>query len=303
MTAMQQDPPETTTPAAPTAEAERPADRLFKWSTWVNVGEGADECDERYSGKCSKPEHFHAWCRLPNGFQVRDITEKASAAAALRRRAMRREDSDARIVMEDELDELRESALTDEGKAILVDEIVDEDFQEDFTRATREVDDMDDPDYVPKDDEPTPKLYAEIAQHREEYMRQRALPEEQRSPDYAEMEELVANYSRAIDARMEEIQQPRKAGLMERPLDDLIEIIRRKRIEEAANEVYLHTFNMWTWYVCTFKPRGENKTPNERRWSDINVMRHEEAPEVIARVQSAFRVLENDAVTGGRGKG
>lgn len=297
-----QDTPQTTETPAPTAEAERTADKLFKWSTWVNVGEGADECEDRYNGRCQSEDHFHAWCRLPNGFQVRDITEKAQAAAALRRRTLRKTDSDARIIMEDELDQLRDSASSDEGKDILADEIIDEDFAEDFTRATREVMDEDDPDFTPEDDEPAPKRFADIQQNREEYERQRDLPEEQRSEDFGTLEEYLADYSRAVEDRMTEIQKPRKAHLMERDLDDLIDIIRRKRIEEQANEVYLHTFNMWTWYVCTFKPRAKG-TPNERVWPDINIMRHHTAPEVIERVQGAFRVLENEAVTGGRGKG
>lgn len=287
----------------PRAEAERTADKLFKWSTWLHVGEGADECEERYSGRCRDVEHFHAWCRLPNPFQVRDITEKSQAAAALRRRTLRNLESDARIILEDELDTLRDSTDDDEGKKILVDEILDKDFADNYTAAQRAVMDQEDPGFTPEGDEEIPKRFADIFQMREEFDRQKDLPEEQRSKDWPELEKYIAEYQLAIEAEMDHALKPRHDAMMQRPLDDLIDIVRRDRMEDQANEVHLHTFNMWTWYVCTFKPRGVDKIPNERVWPDINIMRYNESQEVIRAVQDTFRSLENEAIIGERGKG
>src|SRR4051812_30709654 len=76
------------------AVAEQSREELFRWSTWVHVGDGADECalaqavgDSDYKlGKpiptCEDPGHFHAWLRLPNPLQRRDIVDKARAARA-----------------------------------------------------------------------------------------------------------------------------------------------------------------------------------------------------------------------------
>lgn len=287
----------------PRAEAERTADKLFRWSAWLHVGEGASDCGERFSGKCKDAEHFHAWCRLPNAFQIRDITEKSQAAAALRRRTLRNMDSDVRTILEDELDQLRDATDDVQGRLILVDEIIDRDFPEDYTAAQRAVLEMDDPEYTPKGDEEIPKLFGDIYQHREEYDRLIELPEEQRGEDFETLQKHIAEYQLAIEAKMEEALKPKRDAMMERPLDDLINIVRRDRIEQQATEVYLHTFNMWTWYVCTFKPRGEGKIPNERVWSDINLMRYNESQEVIRRVQETFSGLENEAIQGERGKG
>jgi REP element-mobilizing transposase RayT len=43
----------------------------------------------RATGKCTDPDHFHAWIRLPNQFQIRDIAEKAKAAQARKKRMLR----------------------------------------------------------------------------------------------------------------------------------------------------------------------------------------------------------------------
>jgi hypothetical protein len=69
------------------AEAEKSHERLFKWSQWVHVGAWAQECEKRLTGDCTDEEHFHAWIRLPNPFQIRDITAKARAARARKKEA------------------------------------------------------------------------------------------------------------------------------------------------------------------------------------------------------------------------
>jgi hypothetical protein len=271
----------------PVAAAEQTREEIFRWSDWVDIGVGAEECDHKRDGRCQDRQHFHAWVRLPNPFQIRDITEKARAARARKVRELRDEESDARVVLEEQLD-----VLVEADREIIVDEIVDKDFAENYAKAVREVDDLDDEEYVPKDeDDDIPKLYAGIDQDREEYERQRQLPEEQRDSDYERLEKRLGDYGAAIEDEMKRLSAPKRDGLMQRPFEDLVDIIRKDRMEMTATETYLHTFNTWQWYVCTFKPKGEH-TPNERVWKDIAQMKFEAPGEVVNGLRLAFESLE-----------
>lgn len=273
------------------AAAEKPKEEIFKFSSWVHVGPGAEECEERFSGKCDEEDHFHAWIRLPNPFQIRDITEKAKAAKARRLRLLKDESSDPRVILESELD-----GLADVPRDLLVDEILDRDFPDDYVQAVRSVDDLDDPDWVfdaesEAEGQQAPKLYANIDQDREEYERQQQLPEDQRSEDYPELEKTLAAHSRAVEEAMKKHQEPRREGLMERDIEDLVDIIRRDRMDQQGTDAYLNTFNAWQWYVCTLKPAGDRK-PTERKWKDINQMKYEEEGDVILRLKETFESLE-----------
>lgn len=287
------------TPEVPVAEAEKPREDLFKWSDWVHVGDGADECPARADGSCSNPGHFHAWVRLPNPFQARDIVEKARAAQARYRRMLRDPDSDERLVIEDELAELAENE-----QSVIVDEVIDQGFADDYEAAIRDVADIEDPDYTPtgEEDEEVPKLYAHIDQDREEYNRQRYLSEEQRTEDFPELEKTVAAYGKAIEEAMERRQAPRREALMQEDPDALIERIRRERLEHKATEVYLHHYSTWQWYVCTLKPRRAG-TPNERVFKDITQMRMETPSDVIFALRATYDKLERDQAADRRGKG
>jgi lipopolysaccharide biosynthesis regulator YciM len=199
---------------------------------------------------------------------------------------LRNEDSDPRVILESQLDDLRHA-----DKSIVVDELVDQHFPEDYAKAVREVSELDDPDHIPEDDEEIRKLYADIEQDREEYERQRGLDEEKRGDDFEELEATMGRYSKAIEEAMERIQKPRRDNWMAMEMSELIDIVRQDRIEEAAGEAYLHTFNAWQWYVCTYKPRAIG-VPNERYFSDFNVMRFETPTEVVLTLRAAFEELE-----------
>jgi hypothetical protein len=161
---------------------------------------------------------------------------------------------------------------------------------------------MEDPNWVPgPDDEDAeiPKLFADIIQDQEEYTRQLQLPEDQRDEDYPELQKAVTRWSEAINEALEKQQNPRREALKSQPLDELVDLVRRKRIEQSANEVHLHTFNTWQWYVCTYKPRKKG-TPNERVFKDIAQFKYEAPGDVIAALQVTFRELEQ-AMAGDRG--
>jgi hypothetical protein len=298
--------PQTTPDTAqePTAEAERSRQNLFEYSRWLHVGEGALECEHnvkeddvvRATGKCKDPDHFHAWIRLPNQFQVRDIIEKASAARARRKKLLRDPSSDAAAILDGELDDLRDEAL----KPVLVEEILEESYYEIFQQAQRAVRDIEDENGDEDEDGNLPKLYAHIDQDREEYQRLAALPEEQRpTEEFATLEQHTADYSRAVTDEIERLQAPRRETLMEKSMDEILKLVRDRRITQISTEVYLHTFNSWQWYVCTFKPTA-NGIPRERFWPDIAVMKFETDEKVINALADGFAALEGKMA---RGKG
>jgi hypothetical protein len=294
---------ETPTPVAPQADAEKTTEEIFKWSAWVHVGDGAEECAERESGKCTVEAHFHAWVRLPNPFQVRDIIDKSKAAQARKLRELRDPASDASVILDGELEELAEGG--DSAKAMVVDELVGAEYAEINQRAVREIDDEDDEAWEPspdeEDDEKRPKLWGHIKQDQEELDRQRALPEDQQQ-GVAELESRVLAYLDAVQKRIEVIEEERRSFLAAKPMADLLKIVRRDRAESIATEVYLHTFNTWQWYVCTLKPRGKG-TPNERVWGDVSKMKYEAPSEVILALRRTFDELESAMRSRRVGKG
>lgn len=285
----------------PTAEAERTRSEIFAYSGWVHVA--PDDCPlvralaaDPQAGKtsdlpvCGDPGHFHAWIRLPNPYQVRDINEKARAARARVIRSLRDENSDAYIIMEEELDELRNERV----KPQLVTEIVDKDFADHYDEAVRDALDIDDPSWRPEDDdedaEPA-KLYAHIDADQEEYARQVLLPEDQRDETFAELERTVGGFATAVDEALERIRQPLRAELEQRDMDELVEFVRRDRIDARAQEMYLHTWNTWQWYVCTYEPvkRG---TPAGRKFKDVNTFKYDTPAPVVNAIQKGFSELE-----------
>lgn len=288
----------TTTADAPVAEAEKTREQRFRWSAWVHYGDGALECDHKLDGRCGESDHFHAWIRLPNPFQHRDIQEKAAAAKARRLRALREDDSDARVTLELQLDLMRES------RSVLIEEIVDKDFPDDYTQAIREVDALEDetwePDPESDEEQAPPKLYAHIDQDREELARQRELDDEQRDAgEFERLQSTVAAYDAAVQDALKAIQDPRREALHARPMDELLEIVRRERIEALGVEAYLHTYNTWQMYVCTLKREGAQ----ERVWPSIEAMKYQESSEVIFEVSGAFQELEEAQAVDRLGKG
>lgn len=297
----------------PVAEAERSRHDIFRYSRWVHLA--PDDCPlvralaaagstwrQSDLPTCKDPNHFHAWVRLPNPYQVRDINEKARAARARVIRMLRDPESDAGAILDEELDGLRDESVRD----ILADEILDKDFATHYDQAVSGVLDMDDEGWQPEDedDEPgeIPKLYAHIEADQEEYQRQLELPDDQRDETFAELQSTVAAYARDVEAVMNAITAPIRESLAARPIDELVAIARKDRIEAKANEVYLHTWNTWQWYVCTYEPvtRG---TPARRKFRDINHFKYETPNEVIVALRAAFTDLEMRLSRGGGSQG
>lgn len=253
--------------------AQQSPSHLFQWSGYIHVGPTAEECPDGTNGKCENPHHFHAWCRLPNQFQQRDIVEKCQAAKARRIRLLRDPDTDAHEALEGDL---REIAGTEDTETV-IQEIVEKDWQVDFLEASKDVEEMEE--------------FANYQQDREEFQRLRALPEDQRGEEFEHLTQHILNYSQELTRQVEEKQKPKKDALADRSMDELITMIRNDRIEASGTEAYMHTYSFWSWFVGTLKP-VESGRPKERVYKHIDDLR-QESEEVIDELKAKFEALHS----------
>lgn len=267
-------------PEAP-APIEEQQDRLYRFSTWVHVGPNAENCEsineEDGTNECSNPLHFHAWCRLPNQFQHRDIRETAFAAKARRARQLRDEGCDAYEILESELDELLRAGQ----KEPLVAELLGKDWWQDYldaATATRERE---------ADGEDDEKPFAHIDADQERFKELDAMPAESRPADeYTELQSHLAAYGEAVNEELEKIVAPKRKALESNDVDALVALVRTDRIDAQASEEFMHTYAMQSWYTCTLYTPG-----GKPRFDAIESLRTS-ASEVITALKLAFEDLE-----------
>lgn len=270
-------PPEPEVSHDGTAEATRSTSELFQWSGYVHVGAGAEDCEHSVDGECHDPQHFHAWVCLPNAYQIRDITDKARAAKARRRRALRDPESDAHAVLEDELDDLRDPATFQLVIQALADSAVD-------SKLLEIIGDLQNDD-----------RFEHHEQDSEEFQRLQALPEDERDPE--EWERLQADMLAYAEALREEVQKRTDAELAHlkaKGQDEVIDLERKRRIDMDSSEHYLHTYYTWAIFIGTREPTT-NGFPSERKFKSPEAQRNA-PPEAIAALREKIRVLEERTV-------
>lgn len=273
------------------AAATVSAMKMFRFSRYVHVGPGVDECPltgwlaaarEEREGEmpvCANPDHFHAWIRLPNKFQHADIHAKALASKARKMRALRDPESDASVVMDAEITELRD--LGDDK--LMIDELTSADWSKDYLAALGDV----------NEDE----AWATVDQDREEYERlvegETAKPEEERSDAFRELERHLEAYRTAIHARLEEIQKPARDGLAEKGHDALVGLVREQRILREGDREFIQTYNKWTWLSGTMKPIEHEVTrqPYVPAFTSLDEL-EAQAPEIIEALGEGFADIE-----------
>lgn len=276
-------------PEAPEAVEEgvkSPGRRLYEFSSWLHVGPGAEECadveEEKGESNCSNRIHFHAWCRVPNQYEARDIATKALAAKARKARQLRDEDSDASQILDDEMESI--AALGDEGKATLVMELVQRDWFKDYLEAEQEVLELEADD--PGEGEPD-KKYALIKEDERRFAELEAMPEDERPADeYAELEKHLAAFHQDVKDHHDQIQESKRAPLMGRDINALIDMVRKERVVAMANDEFHHVRRSWTMVY------GVLRLPNgDQVWNEPEDLRR--APqEVLAAVNVLFDDLE-----------
>lgn len=286
-----------TAPDAP-VEPERPeptvlkadVERMFRWSEYVHVGIGADgvpaEDVPDHGAGDTDPMRFHAWVRLPNPYQHREIREKALAAKARLTRRLKDPESDAYVILEAELDELREGG--DTALPAIVDTLLQKDWAEDYLAAMSEVNEREEFERIDHDQERLNELDA--------------LPEDQRPADeYRELGEHVMAYSEAINKALEDARVPRREALSARPIADLIDLLRTQRIEQQGTEEYLHWFGSWEIIAGTYAVEPDvTGRPTRHLFKHADELAEADA-EVVFALKAAFdklRIAQQEAATG-----
>jgi hypothetical protein len=264
---------EATIPPAPIEDQIPNVAKLFSYSRFVHVGEGAPECEDGENGRCDEDAHFHAWVRLPNQFQHETIAAKARAARARTIRALRDPQSDQYAVLEADLAE-----LGDEGKhEALVETLASVDDLQIRLEAMTAVEEQE-----------------EFANRTADIYRRREL--EAMEPDLRDEDELAELlrsskvYAEAVEAAMEEIKAPKRAALQGLDHDGLIDQLRDRRIQIEANNAFASAYQRYEWFICTLKPCLSGR-PQERCFKEMAALDNT-APEVIDSLRNEFNDLE-----------
>lgn len=272
------------------------ARRLFRFSEFLHVGDGAEQCAVALflSGggplklteapQCDSPEgHVHVWCRLPNPYQHREIREKSLAAQARRIRQLKDPNCDAYEILEAELDALIGA------KELIIEELLVEEYANDYPQAIQAV----------EDDE----RFQHIDHDRERYLELMKMEEAERPADeYEELTRHVNAYVDAVQAKLDETQGPRREALGGLDEGELINQIREKRIAGDAEEMFLHTYAMHEHFVGTYalSPVGIDKRPTTLYFASVDAMK-DSATELIEALQATFADLSRAMQQGSMG--
>jgi len=277
--------PDPTEAVAKTATAVK----MFKFSEWIDFGDGAAECEHARDGECDEGAegHFHAWVRLPNDLQNKDLREKGWAAKARRARLYRNRDSDPSVVMDGELAELDDPAF----RSTIIDELLRADWAQHYTDAQRTVEQQN-------------EEFETIDQDREEFGRlsqtQGLLPEDEQSPEFRELSTHLQQYVEAVNKELENLQRPQREELESRSLEALIELLRARRVDVDCGRAFDDTYNNWLMYVGTYQVALHEtlRRPHVLKFTEIGDPLHPEpgtiaaqSPELIDALRAAFMRL------------
>jgi hypothetical protein len=266
-------------PESAQSDSTRSTTELFRYSTWLHVGVGAQECAEREGG-CTNREHFHAWVRLPNQFQHQDIRERALAAKARRARQLRDPNTDAYEVLEDELAELARS----DDREPIVTELIGKEWWKRSLSAMSEVDEREE--------------YKTVQRDRERLAELRLLSEDERPKDeFEELERHLIGYGEAVQEETEKLERPLRDAFEAMDTGELIDLVREDRITAEASTSFMENYSKWEWFAGTYTSAGINR---QRSFASMEQL-DEAAPEVIDALREAFNELEGSLQRGAAG--
>jgi len=262
-------------------EQDTPIATLYRWSTWVHVGPGAEDCEAvdeaQGTNDCSNPLHHHLWCRLPNQYQHREIREAALAAKARRARQYRDPDSDASVILDAELEAI--AAEGEGAKPAIVEELVAKDWWRDYMEAQAAVREL--------EDEEGAKRFEHIERDMTRWQELAAMdPDARPADEWSELEGHITAYNDAVDAEREAASKPRHDALSERDVSELTDMLRKQRVDMDANGQFQHEYATLEWLTCTLtKPDG----PPAFASRDVLVKQDED---LLEQIKAAYIDLE-----------
>jgi len=280
MSITQIDRPEVPEPARPDPPS------LFRYSTWLHVGNGAEACPEvdedAGTNGCGDRSHFHAWCRLPNPLQQAEIRERALGAKARKIRQLRDPQTDGYQILEEEFDARRR----EDNREAMIEELISLDYWQDYYQAMLEARQIPDPN----SEEDDAKLYAHVEEDQQRLLRLEGMAEDQRPADeYEELKRHLEGYQTAIDDELKRRIDPRRATFEASDTDTIVEQLRDKRIEAESQREFQRVFEIHQWLSCAYRhPSGPTVFP------DL-VALEQAAPEVIEGLQSLYMDLRRTA--------
>lgn len=261
--------------------------RLYNYSTWVHVGAGAEQCADGENGECADPLHFHAWCRLPNPYQLDDIRRRALAAKARRGRQLRDPETDSHAVLEDELDAIARRG--DIAREECIEELCAKDWWDNYFAAAKDVQEL-------QDDDGKTLTWAHITEDQERYGVLSAMASEDRPADeWGELVRRLAAYQGAVEERFNELLAPLRESLEAKDISALIDLVRDQRIDVDCGREFIAAYAAQCWLACTYrKPNGE------QTWDSYGAL-YVAAPEAQAAVKAAFEDLQRTEQEAARG--
>jgi predicted nucleic acid-binding protein len=140
-------------------------------------------------------------------------------------------------------------------------------------------------------------MYARIDQDMEELDRLDKLPEDQRGEDYEVLSRYVDGYRQAVGKVEDELRAKRRETLEQKDMDELVDIVRKERMDNNSAEAYLNAYQLWQWFACTYKRRGHD----ERVFKDFNQMKLNTPTDVIEALRETFNDLESRLSRGAAG--
>jgi hypothetical protein len=264
------------------AEATRSMGHLFEYSTYVNAGTDSEECEHAKDGKCKNDEHFHAWICLPNALQNRDIQEKARAAKARRKRALRdsggdgRSASDAYVTLESELDDL----LAGDRERLLA-QIADRNVRKKLGEIVTDIRESD--------------HFENYEQDAEEYRRLSAMKDEERDEEeYKALDDRMTEFTNAVEERVKRTTKEEIDGMGAMTEDQVRALVREARIEGEANEQSDHVYHVWLGFIGT-RVCG----PDRRRYFQSVEDFRNASPEAVNAIDLAMQDLTTRTIRGG----
>jgi hypothetical protein len=262
---------------------EQSHDRIFQHSRHLHVGPGAEECEdvdeETFVCNCGNPLHFHAWLHTPNQFQHNSIRTKALAAKARKLRALRDLESDSRVILDGEMEQIRFEG----NREILIEEIANKDSVRNYWQAMREVQEEEEFQHYEDDRN---RLNALAAME----------PDKRDEEEYEALGNHISKYHDRVREVITSIEKPLRDSLEEKDMDALVEIVTEDRIQAEAQSEFDDVYSLWEWYIgcLQLKSKVSAGHPNERYYSDIEKLKA--APtEVISALASAFTELDAEA--------
>lgn len=267
---------EETTPVATLDEQVPNVQRLFTYSRFVHVGEGAEECEGGEDGRCRKPEHFHAWVRLPNQFQQDTIASKARAARARAQRSLRDPESDLFVILEGDVSEI---SSREDAQDFFIETLTGvEDYRIRF-EAMQWVEESDEEKWGSRE--------ADVYRRRELEAED---PEVRNQDELDELDRRTAEYVELVQARMNEVKAPKRQALEALTTEQLAEQYREWRIKVDADSAFTSAYNRYQWFICTMKPVLQGQ-PQERYYREMNTF-DSAASEILVALRITFSDLE-----------